>query len=106
MIDPGIGFAKQHYQSIKLIRQLDKFQALELPLLVGVSRKSFIGKILDRAEPTKRLWGTAAACCGAIARGADIVRVHDVTEMVDVCRVADVLFRERVGELTTPIDHR
>jgi dihydropteroate synthase len=106
ILDPGIGFAKQYYQSIELIRQLDKFQALELPLLVGVSRKSFIGKILDRAEPTERLWGTAAACCGAIARGADILRVHDVAEMVDVCRVADVMFRERWGEVTTAIDHR
>lgn len=95
ILDPGIGFAKKYYQSIELIRQLDRFQALELPLLVGVSRKSFIGKILDRAEPTERLWGTAAACCGAIARGADIMRVHDVAEMVDVCRVADVMFRER-----------
>jgi dihydropteroate synthase len=95
ILDPGIGFAKKYYQSVELIRQLDRFQALELPLLVGVSRKSFIGKILDRAEPTERLWGTAAACCAAIARGADIVRVHDVAEMVDVCRVADVMFRER-----------
>lgn len=95
ILDPGIGFAKKYYQSIELIRQFDRFQALELPLLVGVSRKSFIGKILDRAEPTERLWGTAAACCGAIARGADIMRVHDVAEMVDVCRVADVMFRER-----------
>jgi dihydropteroate synthase len=95
ILDPGIGFAKKYYQSIELIRQLDRFQVLELPLLVGVSRKSFIGKILDRAEPTERLWGTAAACCGAIARGADIVRVHDVAEMVDVCRVADVMFRKQ-----------
>ncbi len=101
ILDPGIGFAKKYHQSIELIRQLDRFQALELPLLVGVSRKSFIGKILDRAEPTERLWGTAAACCGAIARGADIVRVHDVAEMVDVCRVADVMFREP----TTVSDH-
>jgi dihydropteroate synthase len=93
IVDPGIGFAKKYDQSIELIRQLDRFQVLELPLLVGVSRKSFIGKILDRAEPTERLWGTAAACCGAIAQGADIVRVHDVAEMVDVCRVADVMFR-------------
>jgi dihydropteroate synthase len=95
ILDPGIGFAKKYYQSIELIRQLDRFQALELPLLVGVSRKSFIGKILDRAEPTERLWGTAAACCASIARGADMMRVHDVAEMVDVCRVADVMFRER-----------
>jgi dihydropteroate synthase len=93
MIDPGIGFAKTSQQSIELIRQLDKFQSLELPLLVGVSRKSFIGKVLDQPDPDRRLWGTAAACCAAIDRGVDILRVHDVAEMVDVCRVADVMFR-------------
>lgn len=93
IIDPGIGFAKKYQQSIEIIRQLDRFQVLELPILVGVSRKSFIGKILDRAEPQQRLWGTSAACCAAIARGADILRVHDIAEMVDVSRVADVMFR-------------
>jgi dihydropteroate synthase len=93
IIDPGIGFAKTYQQSIELIRQLDKFQSLELPILVGVSRKSFIGKVLDQPDPDRRLWGTAAACCAAIDRGVDILRVHDVAEMVDVCRVADVMFR-------------
>ena len=93
IIDPGIGFSKTYQQSIELIRQLDKFQSLNLPLLLGVSRKSFIGKILDQPDPNQRLWGTAAACCGAIDRGVDILRVHDVAEMVDVCRVADVMFR-------------
>ncbi len=96
IIDPGLGFAKESHQSIELIRQLDRFQHLELPLLVGVSRKSFIGKILDRPEPTERLWGTAAACCAAISRGVDILRVHDVAAMVDVSRVADVLFRSGI----------
>ena len=93
IIDPGIGFAKTYQQSIELIRQLDRFQILDLPLLVGVSRKSFIGKILDQPDPDRRLWGTAAACCASIAKGADILRVHDVAEMVDVSRVADVMFR-------------
>ncbi len=94
IIDPGIGFAKTYQQSIELIRQLAKFQVLELPLLVGVSRKSFIGSILNQPDPTQRLWGTAAACCAAIANGADILRVHDVAEMVDVSRVADVMWRK------------
>jgi dihydropteroate synthase len=94
IIDPGIGFAKTYQQSIELIRQLAKFQVLDLPLLVGVSRKSFIGKILNQSDPTQRLWGTAAACCTAIANGADILRVHDVAEMVDVSRVADVMWRK------------
>jgi dihydropteroate synthase len=93
IIDPGIGFAKKYQQSIEIIRQLDKFQVLDLPLLVGVSRKSFIGSILDQPDPDRRLWGTAAACCAAIAGGADILRVHDVAEMFDVSRVADVMFR-------------
>jgi dihydropteroate synthase len=96
IIDPGIGFAKTYQQSIELIRQLDKFQSLDLPLLVGVSRKSFIGKILNQPDPNRRLWGTAAACCTAIDRGADILRVHDVAELLDVCRVADVMFRSKV----------
>jgi dihydropteroate synthase len=95
IIDPGIGFAKNYQQSIELIRQLDQFQVLDLPLLVGVSRKSFIGKILNQPDPTQRLWGTAAACCASIANGADILRVHDVAEMVDVSRVADVMLRNR-----------
>jgi dihydropteroate synthase len=93
IIDPGIGFAKTYQQNIELVRQLDRFEILDLPLLVGVSRKSFIGKILDQPDPNRRLWGTAAACCAAIDRGVDILRVHDVAEMVDVCRVADVMFR-------------
>jgi dihydropteroate synthase len=93
LIDPGIGFAKTYQQSIELIRQLAKFQILDLPILVGVSRKSFIGKVLDRPDPAQRVWGTAAACCAAIANGADILRVHDVAEMVDVARVADVMLR-------------
>jgi dihydropteroate synthase len=95
IIDPGIGFAKKYHQSIKIIQQLDRFQVLDLPLLVGVSRKSFIGTILNQPDPQQRLWGTAAACCAAIAGGADILRVHDVAEMVDVSRVADVMFRNR-----------
>jgi dihydropteroate synthase len=60
---------------------------------VGVSRKSFIGKILEQNDTQQRQWGTAAACCGAIAGFADILRVHDVAPMRDVCRVADALWR-------------
>jgi dihydropteroate synthase len=93
IIDPGIGFAKQYQQSIEIIRHLERFEILDLPLLVGVSRKSFIGKMIDQPDPERRLWGTSAACCAAIARGADILRVHDVAEMVDVSRVADAMFR-------------
>jgi dihydropteroate synthase len=95
ILDPGIGFAKTYHQSIEIIRQLNRFQVLDLPLLVGVSRKSFIGQILNQPDPQQRIWGTAAACCAAIANGADILRVHDVAEMVDVSRVADVIWRNR-----------
>ena len=93
VIDPGIGFAKNAAQNIELIQKLAQFQALNAPILVGVSRKSFIGKIIEQPNPKDRLWGTAAACCGAIANGADIVRVHDVAQMHDVTRVADAIWR-------------
>lgn len=92
-LDPGIGFAKTAEQSIEIIRHIDRFTILDLPLLLGVSRKSFIGKILNQPDPERRLWGTAAACVAAIAKGANILRVHDVAEMVDVSRVADVIWR-------------
>ncbi len=94
ILDPGIGFAKTAEQSVALLRDLSVFCELGFPVLVGPSRKSFIGHILQEPDPKKRVWGTAAACCAAIAQGADIVRVHDVAEMVQVCRVADALCRE------------
>lgn len=93
ILDPGIGFAKTPLQNIELIRHLQDFRTLGYPLLIGVSRKSFIGHILQQSDPQKRIWGTAAACAGAIAFGADIVRVHDVPEMIDVCKIADALWR-------------
>lgn len=92
--DPGLGFAKTGPQNLEILQQLPRLRAeLELPLLVGPSRKSFVGNILDRPDPKDRVWGTAAACCAAIAGGADILRVHDVVEMADVARVADALWR-------------
>jgi dihydropteroate synthase len=94
-IDPGIGFAKTYAQNIEILRHLSAFQALNCPVLVGVSRKSFIGHILDQPDPKQRVWGTAAACCAAIAQGADILRVHDVREIHDVCQVADAIWRSR-----------
>jgi len=93
-IDPGIGFAKTGEQNLEILRRLPIFRSLECPILVGPSRKSFIGKILDRSEPKERVWGTAAACSAAIAGSADILRVHDIPEMRDVCQVADAIFRE------------
>ena len=88
MLDPGIGFAKSAEQNLELIMNVDRFRSLGRPVLMGPSRKSFIGKILGREAPTERAWGTAAAVACCIMRGADVVRVHDVKEMVDAARVA------------------
>jgi dihydropteroate synthase len=93
IIDPGIGFAKNYEQNLEILRCLSDFKALNCPILVGASRKSFIGQILNQPEPRARVWGTAAACCAAIFNGADIVRVHDVREMREVCLVTDAIFR-------------
>ncbi|HEY9692473.1 MAG TPA: dihydropteroate synthase [Oculatellaceae cyanobacterium] len=95
IIDPGIGFAKNYQQNIELLINISKFRSLGCPVLIGVSRKSFIGHILNQPEPKQRVWGTAAACCGAIANSADILRVHDLPEMRDVSRVADAIFRNK-----------
>lgn len=96
-IDPGIGFAKTYEQNIAILRQLPTLRSLGYPLLVGPSRKSFIGHILEQPDPQQRVWGTAAACCAAIAGQTDILRLHDVAELRDVCRVADALWRDRAG---------
>ena len=93
IIDPGIGFAKTGEQSLELLREIKKFNVLNAPILIGTSRKSFIGKILDQPDPTKRIWGTAATCAAAIAHGANLIRVHDVAEMADVMRVSDAIWR-------------
>ena len=93
LIDPGIGFGKTAEQNLELLRQLDQFQILGVPILVGTSRKSFIGKILKQDDPKQRVWGTASTCCAAIAQGADLLRVHDLPEMWEVSRVADAIWR-------------
>ena len=98
IIDPGIGFAKTAAQSIELLRRLSELKALNFPLLIGVSRKSFMHPILNKDNPQDRVWGTAAACYSAIANGADILRVHDVPEMYDVCRVADAIERDFIRQ--------
>ncbi|MFN5264574.1 MAG: dihydropteroate synthase, partial [Pseudanabaena sp.] len=69
------------------------FKEISAPLLLGVSRKSFIGKICDRPDPRDRLYGTIAACSACIAGGADILRVHDPKEIFDACRISDSIFR-------------
>ncbi len=94
IIDPGIGFAKNHDQNLEIFRRLKSLKTLNSPILVGASRKSFIGNILNQPDPKLRVWGTAAACCAAIFNGADILRVHDVQEMQQVTLVADAIYRE------------
>jgi dihydropteroate synthase len=94
IVDPGIGFAKTPEQSIELLHRLGEIKsALRLPLLVGTSRKRFIGHILDGAPPQERVEGTAATVALAIAAGADIVRVHDVAQLARTVRVADAIVR-------------
>jgi len=93
IIDPGIGFAKNYQQNLEILRKLPEFKTLNCPILVGVSRKSFIGHILNQPDTKQRVWGSGAACGAAIANSADILRVHDVKEMRDVSLVADAIWR-------------
>lgn len=92
IVDPGIGFGKQLEHNLEIIRQLREFSRFGYPVLVGPSRKSFIGKILD-LPVDQRLEGTAAAVAASIMNGANIVRVHDVKEMRRVARVVDAIMR-------------
>jgi dihydropteroate synthase len=95
ILDPGIGFGKSFAQNYELLQKLPQLAKLGYPLLVGTSRKGFLGTTLARegkpAPPEERIWGTAATVTASILNGAHIVRVHDVTEMVQVARVADCL---------------
>ncbi|HWR90460.1 MAG TPA: dihydropteroate synthase [Dissulfurispiraceae bacterium] len=99
MIDPGIGFGKTFDHNLQIIRDLGEFLKLGHPVVIGVSRKAFLGKILGDAPPSERLEGTAAAVAISIFNGAHIVRVHDVREMARVARVADAVRRGTVAVL-------
>lgn len=93
ILDPGIGFGKSVGQNLEIINHLNSIKALRYPILVGPSRKSFIGYTLD-LPPNERIEGTAAAVTLCIDRGADIVRVHDVNVMSRVVRMTDAIVRE------------
>jgi dihydropteroate synthase len=94
ILDPGIGFGKTLDQNLEIVSRLDEFSALGRPLLIGTSRKSMIGLVLDL--PTQeRLEGTAAPVALGISKGADIVRVHDIPEMKRVCQMSDAIVRGR-----------
>jgi dihydropteroate synthase len=90
IIDPGIGFGKKFQHNIQLLKELKSFVSLEYPLLVGLSKKSFLGAILN-LPPGERVEGTAAAVTASILNGANIIRVHDVKEMKRVAMVSDAL---------------
>jgi len=90
-IDPGIGFGKTLEHNLELLRNIDKFVATGYRVLVGTSRKSFIGKLTGKEKPSDRIFGTAASVALCVAAGVSIVRVHDVAEMVDVVKTANAI---------------
>jgi dihydropteroate synthase len=90
IIDPGIGFGKSLNQNLAILNHLERFEAFNLPLMIGTSRKSFIGRITKRHE-SERTLGTAASVAIGVIRGAHLVRVHDVKETVEVSRIADAI---------------
>jgi dihydropteroate synthase len=95
LLDPGIGFGKTVEQNLELIRRLDEIRLLGFPVLLGPSRKSFIGYTLD-LPPDQRIEGTAAAVAVGITRGADMIRVHDVQAMARVAKMTDALVRRKL----------
>lgn len=98
IIDPGIGFGKRVEDNLSIIANLSKFKVLEKPILIGVSRKSFIGKILD-LDTQDRLEGTLAANTACILNGANIIRVHDVKEGKRVAKVADAIKKYQINSI-------
>ena len=94
LVDPGLGFAKEAPHSFEALARLDEFGELGWPLVVGPSRKSFLARARGGTVPaTTRDWATAAAVTAAVLAGAHVVRVHAVSEMVQVVRVADEIRR-------------
>jgi len=94
IIDPGIGFGKTVEHNTEILRRLRDFKSIGRPILVGTSRKAFIGALLGGLPPDRRLEGTAATVALSIANGANLVRVHDVGEMVRVARISDAIVRQ------------
>jgi dihydropteroate synthase len=96
-IDPGIGFGKTAEQNVELIARLDQLaqEFPQFPLMIGTSRKSFIGKLLNDAPPDARLHGTIASVAACVLKGAHIVRVHDVKATIEAVRVVDAICRNR-----------
>jgi dihydropteroate synthase len=97
LLDPGIGFGKTTSQNLEILRNLDRLTTMGFPLLVGTSRKSFIGAIL-KSPAGERIWGTGATVAASIIFGAHIVRVHDVAAMREIADVTDAIISERPTE--------
>jgi dihydropteroate synthase len=97
ILDPGIGFGKTARQNLEIIRRLDRLAAASFPLLLGTSRKSFIGAVLN-IPAQDRIWGTAATVAASIIHGAHIVRVHDVKAMREVARMTDAIIDDSTVE--------
>jgi dihydropteroate synthase len=97
LLDPGIGFGKTVEQNLVILRNLDRLAPAGLPILVGTSRKSFIGAVLN-VPAGDRIWGTAASVAASVVFGAHIVRVHDVAAMRQVVEMTDAIVAERPGE--------
>lgn len=93
ILDPGIGFGKNAFQNLEILRRLRELTGMGYPVLVGASRKRFIGHVLGIEDPKDRVEGTAAAVALSVAGGAEIVRVHDVKQMVRVVKVSDAIIR-------------
>ena len=91
IIDPGIGFGKTVAHNLEIINRLDEFTGFEKPILLGPSRKSFIGKLLGDLPVTERIEGTAAAVAIGISKGANIIRVHDIKEMSRISKITDAI---------------
>jgi len=100
LIDPGIGFGKTMEHNLTLLQRLRELTALGRPMVVGTSRKSFIGKITSEPDPHQRLFGTAATVAWSVANGADIVRVHDVRPMMQVVRMVTAIQHPNAEFLT------
>lgn len=98
ILDPGIGFGKLLLNNLDLLAQLHTFTGFGCPVLIGVSRKAFLGQITDRPVED-RLWGTAAAVALAVTQGAKIIRVHDVAAMRDVVKVAEAISKRTLSSL-------
>ena len=93
-IDPGIGFGKTLEHNLELLRNIDKFVATNYRVLVGTSRKSFIGKITGKPIPSERIFGTAATVALLAAAGVSITRIHDVPQMYDVIKITNALYEK------------